>query len=65
MLFRVLIDTDHYSVIETLTYSELLYRLDRLLHDCVVYGFSGFSLSILEEVDHEGQSSENTQVGSD
>ena len=63
MLFRVLIEGDGYWGIETLTYSELLRRIDQLLHECVVYGLSGFSISILEEVDHEGQGSENTQVG--
>lgn len=46
-----------------LTYAELLKEINRLLHECVVYGLAGFSVHFIEEVDYEGQSSEDLTCG--
>ena len=63
MRYRVLLDDGFTVEIKELTYPELLMEVERRIYDGFIDGIFGLTITFLEEVEDEGQSSEDFKVG--
>ena len=63
MRYRVILSDDLTADLKELTYAELLREVECRIFDCIVNDLSGFEITFLEEVEDEGQSSEDFKVG--